>query len=122
MKNDINPVAKIFLVSPGGRGSPFCGPGMIHLLDEINETGNVRKACENMSMSYSKGWKLLSGLESWLEYPVTVRQQGGKGGGKAHLTDEGKEFLKRHRNFEADCEAAVQGLFEKYYRNTDALN
>jgi molybdate transport system regulatory protein len=88
---------------------------MIQLLDAIKETGNVRKACESMGMSYSKGWKLLKGLETWLEYPITVRQQGGKGGGEAHLTEEGQAFLKTQRAFEADCEAAVQKLFEKYF-------
>jgi molybdate transport repressor ModE-like protein len=115
MKEDVKPVTKIFLASPGGHGMPFCGPGMIRLLEEIHQTGSVRQACVNMEMSYSKGWKLLKVLETWLEYPVTVRQQGGKGGGEAHLTDSGVAFLERHRAFEGECQAAVRELFGKYY-------
>jgi molybdate transport system regulatory protein len=115
MNKNTTPVAKVFLANPGGRGEPFCGPGMVKLLEYINETGNVRQACGNMQMSYSKGWKLLKGLEVWLEYPVTKRQQGGKGGGEAHLTEEGIAFLQKHRAFESECQEAVQKLFEKYY-------
>jgi molybdate transport system regulatory protein len=117
MLKDVSPVVKVFLASPGGRGKPFCGPGMINLLEAINETGNMRRAVESMQLSYSKGWKLLNSLEAWLMYPVTERQQGGSGGGKANLTEDGVAFLKKHRAFEADCEKAVRDIYDKYYSN-----
>ncbi|MDR0409468.1 MAG: LysR family transcriptional regulator [Spirochaetaceae bacterium] len=88
---------------------------MINLLEAINETGNVRKACENMGMSYSKGWKLLNNLEKWLSYPVTERRQGGRGGGEARLTEEGIVFLKKYRVFETDCRKTALDLFNKHY-------
>jgi molybdate transport system regulatory protein len=113
--SDIKPVLKVFLAAPGGHGKPFCGPGMIKLLEAINETGNVRKACEDMKMSYSKGWKLLNMLETCLMCPLTERKQGGAGGGKANLTEAGLDFLKKYRAFEADCNNAVQKLFSDYY-------
>jgi molybdate transport system regulatory protein len=115
MLDDVKPVVKIFFASPGGRGKPFCGPGMIKLLDNISKTGNVRQACENMNMSYSKGWKLLNAVDKWLMYPVTARQQGGKGGGEARLTEKGAEFLAKHRAFQTECEEAVNKIFTKYY-------
>ncbi|MDR0382469.1 MAG: LysR family transcriptional regulator [Spirochaetaceae bacterium] len=117
MVNDIKPVLKIFFASPGGHGKPFCGPGMIKLIEAIQETGNVRKACEDIQMSYSKGWKLLNLLETCLMYPVTERQQGGKGGGNARLTEAGIAFLKKYRAFEAECQEAVEKLFDSYYAN-----
>jgi molybdate transport system regulatory protein len=113
--NDIRPVLKIFFATPGGHGKPFCGPGMIRLLEEIHETGNVRKACQNMEMSYSKGWKLLNSLEVCLMYPLTERQQGGKGGGNARLTEDGLAFLNKYRAFEAECQKTVGELFDRYY-------
>ncbi|MDR2803613.1 MAG: LysR family transcriptional regulator [Treponema sp.] len=115
MLYDVKPVVKVFLAAPGGHGKPFCGPGMINLLEAIHNTGNVRQACETMQMSYSKGWKLLKALENWLTYPITSRRQGGKGGGEAHLTEEGVAFLKKHRAFEAECQNAVAEIFNKYY-------
>ena len=68
-----------------------------------------------MQMSYSKGWKLLKAMETYLEYPVAERKQGGKGGGEAHLTEAGLAFVERHRAFESECQRAVQRLFKKYY-------
>ncbi|MDR3302016.1 MAG: LysR family transcriptional regulator [Spirochaetaceae bacterium] len=115
MKNDFRPVTKIFLAHPGGHGEPFCGPGMIKLIKYIKETGNVRKACEDMQVSYSKGWKLLRTLDGCLQYQVVARQQGGKGGGKAHLTEEGEKFLENHEAFEAACCEAVNKLFDQHY-------
>ncbi|GMO45762.1 MAG: hypothetical protein Ta2B_26900 [Termitinemataceae bacterium] len=115
MKNKINPVLKIFLAMPGGRGEPFCGPGMISLLEHIAETSNVRMACEKMDMSYSKGWKLLKALESYMECPATLRRQGGNGGGDSHLTEEGAKFLKRYRDFESECNRSMNKIFTKHY-------
>jgi molybdate transport system regulatory protein len=107
-------LAKIFLVA-SGEDKVFCGPGMIKLLLAIEQNGSVRRACEEMNMSYSKGWKLLRGLEAWLGFPVAVRHQGGRGGGEAYLTGKGREFLKKHRAFEQACQQAVEAVFERHY-------
>jgi molybdate transport system regulatory protein len=115
MDYDFKAVTKIFLAHPGGHGEPFCGPGMIKLIRCIKETGNVRKACEQMEMSYSKGWKLLNSLEVCIGYHVVARQQGGKGGGKTHLTDEGELFLQNFLEFEKAAGDAVDELFLKFY-------
>ncbi|MDR2393852.1 MAG: LysR family transcriptional regulator [Treponema sp.] len=114
LEKKVKPVAKVFLVTPGTEAS-FCGPGMIKLLMAIKQTGNVRQACETMEMSYSKGWKLLKGLEAWIGFPLTVRRQGGKGGGEAYLTAKGCAFLEKHQAFLRECQHAVQHVFERYY-------
>jgi molybdate transport system regulatory protein len=112
---NIKPAIKISLVMEGERGLPFCGPGMVKLLKAINESGSVRDAVGLMGVSYSKGWKLLNRLEEYLRIPVVDRQQGGKGGGKSALTPEGVRFLETHVAFTAECNEAVQKIFEKYY-------
>lgn len=111
----IEPVTKVFLITPGAERS-FCGPGMIKLLTAIKQTGSVRQACENMGMSYSKGWKLLKVLEGWIGEPLTVRHQGGKGGGEAYLTDMGDAFLEKHQAFLEECQQVVEKVFNRYYR------
>jgi molybdate transport system regulatory protein len=70
-----------------------------------------------MQMSYSKGWKLLNSLEVCLMYPVTERQQGGKGGGNAHLTEAGTAFLDRYRAFETECQEAVRNIYNDHYKD-----
>jgi molybdate transport repressor ModE-like protein len=113
-KITLRPRIKVLLVSEHDN-EVFCGPGMGRLVAAILETGTVRRACEKMEMSYSKGWKLLKKLETWLGYPVAVRHQGGKGGGEAFLTPEGLDFLKRHTAFESECQCAIEDVFRRYY-------
>ncbi|GHT83506.1 molybdenum transporter [Spirochaetia bacterium] len=115
MFEDVKPALKVSLITRTEKGEPFCGPGMIKLLLEIRQNGNVRDACEKMGMSYSKAWKLLDRLERWLGFTVVARQQGGRGGGEAHLTGEGAAFLEKHCAFLQECETAVGDIFNRYY-------
>jgi molybdate transport system regulatory protein len=111
----IKPAVKVSLITDGERGLPFCGPGMVKLLAAIDKAGSMREAVALMGISYSKGWKLLSRLEEYLQIPVVDRQQGGKGGGKSALTPDGARFLQKHTAFIADCNEAVGKVFEKHY-------
>jgi molybdate transport system regulatory protein len=116
MSEGLRPVVKVLLAKSGaGEKDAFCGPGMVRLLQAINETGNVRGACEAMGLSYSKGWKMLKALETCLGISATVRQQGGKGGGEASLTPQGAAFLEKYLVFEADCKQAVRTVFKRYF-------
>jgi molybdate transport system regulatory protein len=115
MLKKIKPAVKVSLVMEGERGLPFCGPGMVKLLDAIGKTGSVREAVGLMGISYSKGWKLLARLEDYLQIPVVDRQQGGKGGGKTALTPEGVLFLAKYSAFIADCNEEVKKIFDKHY-------
>jgi molybdate transport system regulatory protein len=111
----IKPAVKVSLVTEGERGLPFCGLGMVRLLEAIGQTGSVREAVDAMGISYSKGWKLLARIEEYLQVAVVDRQQGGKGGGKSALTPEGTRFLEKHKAFIADCNEEVNKVFQKYY-------
>jgi molybdate transport system regulatory protein len=112
---NIKPAVKVSLVTEGERGLPFCGPGMVRLLESIGKTGSVREAVDLMGISYSKGWKLLSRLEEYLQISVVDRQQGGKGGGKSALTPEGAQFVAQHTAFIAECNQEVKKVFDRYY-------
>jgi molybdate transport system regulatory protein len=95
----------------------FCAPSMVKLLESIDETGNVRKTCASIGISYSHGWKLLHKLEEWAGYPLTRGHPGGAGGGLTNLTEEGKAFLKKHKAFMLECHNAVMKVYEKYWGN-----
>lgn len=94
------------------RERPFFGPGTVQLLSLIERTGSVRDACEQMGLSYSKGRKMISVMEAELEIPIVLRQQGGKNGGAARLTPEGKTLITRFEQLESRC----QGLIQQAYR------
>lgn len=75
------------------RDKSYFGKGTVMLLEEIEKCGNVRTACENCGFSYSKGWTILKRCEGGLGYKVVDRQQGGKAGGKAEVTEEGRKLV-----------------------------
>ena len=85
------------------------------LLKLIDETGSVRTACMRMQLSYSSGWNIIRKLESQLSSPLIKRVQGGAGGGKSHLTEEGKRFLELYEKFEDELRGDAAKLFEKYF-------
>ena len=65
------------------------------LLRLIDETSSVRTACQRMQMSYSSGWNVIRALESQLNKTLVKRNQGGAGGGKSSLTEDGRQLLTR---------------------------
>ena len=75
----------------------FFGPGVCELLELIDETGSVQKACARMELSYSKGSKMLKKLDQVIGISIVERWTGGAGGGGARLTEAGKKLVKTYR-------------------------
>ncbi|CAK7071621.1 MAG: hypothetical protein EUB_00840 [Eubacterium sp.] len=93
----------------------FFGPGPAELLMQIRRTDSVRMACEQMGISYSKGWKMINTMEEELGYKVTKRQQGGRNGGSACLTPEGETLLAKYQELERRSREAVEHIFEELF-------
>ena len=88
-------------------GTPFFGPGVAQLFIFIEETGSVRHASERMGLSYSKAWKMIRGTEKAIGSDAVVRTQGGKGGGKAELTESGRRLLESFQSLEKEMQRAL---------------
>lgn len=76
------------------------GPGVADLLERVDRLHSLRKATIEMDMAYSKAWKIVKIAEENLGFPLLVSVTGGKGGGGAELTPDGKSFLAAYRRFE----------------------
>ncbi len=81
---------------------PFFGPGIMVLLKQIDILGNVREACEKTGMSYSKGWSLIRTAERELGCPIVDRSPGGKAGGTASVSPEGRRLMKCYEKLEQE--------------------
>jgi molybdenum cofactor cytidylyltransferase len=93
----------------------FLDEKLVMLLQLVEETGSVRKACVHMQISYSSGWNMLHSLESQLSSPLIVRSQGGPKGGESRLTPEGKKIITRYKEFEEELKTYADFLYEKYF-------
>lgn len=104
----------------------FFGPGVCELLELIDETGSVQKACTRMELSYSKGSKMLKKLDQVIGISIVERWTGGAGGGGARLTEAGKKLIKTYRKMETEVQKAAEDAFSKYYgedfRNAITIN
>ena len=85
----------------------YIGPGRIQLLELVAQHGSIAQAAKAMDMSYKRAWYLLDAFGACFSEPLIVRQQGGKGGGSAQLTDFGRDVVERYRRMEALASQAI---------------
>jgi len=101
------------------REEVFLTPNAALLLRLIDRTESVRTACQQMNLSYSKGWMLLNQMEKQLDFPVVIRHPGGTGGGYTFLSDKGKQLLQCYDRTVHESNEAVK---EIYARNFKEMN
>ena len=85
------------------------------LLQLVDETHSVRSACQRMQMSYSSGWNVIRTLESQLSRTLIQRSQGGAGGGKSFLTEDGRRLLDRYEAFSDTLRDQAGELFDGFF-------
>lgn len=101
---------RIWIETPAGK---VLGHGRVELLERINASGSLRQAALQMKMSYKQAWDLINHINENLGTPAVLLSRGGRGGGKAIVTEKGmraiavfnqlqkkfNEFLKEQDNF-----------------------
>lgn len=100
---------KIWLENAGEKAF---GLGPLKLLEGVVETGSLKRAAENLNMSYNKAWHLIKKLEKSNGFAFLERQVGGVGGGKSVLTPEAQGLMKRYNAF---YEAISEKIEEEYH-------
>ena len=99
----------------------FFGPGTVALLKQIDRTGNVREACTRSGISYSKGWSIIRSLENGTGRRIVERRQGGKDGGEAHVSEEGRELIRLYEQLESDVSAFTNERFRQVFGDSGLL-
>jgi molybdate transport system regulatory protein len=73
------------------------GPGKEQLLAAIEETGSISAAARRMRMSYRRARLLVHTMNECFARPLVEAVKGGRAGGGAALTDEGRQVLALYR-------------------------
>jgi molybdate transport system regulatory protein len=84
------------------------GPGRVELLELVGQTGSLRKAAQQMGISYMRAWQMIGYTNRCFSKPVVKAVRGGKSGGGASLTAFGKEVIALYRRMEQKSQRAVQ--------------
>jgi len=68
-----------------------------------------------IEMSYQKAWNILNNCEKQLGFGMIERRVGGVSGGGLNLTEAGKAFLHKYRQFRGDICVVIEETFRKYF-------
>ena len=90
---------RIWIDGPEGT---FIGYGRVVLLERIREHGSITKAAKSMEMAYRHAWDLVDSMNRQSKNPFVELSTGGKGGGGARVTEEGKKAVKLFWKFHTD--------------------
>lgn len=91
------------------------GYGPARLLDGVEEWGSLRKAAQELNMSYNKAWRILHAAEQRLGFALLNRSVGGVSGGGSHLTLEAQDLMRRYRAVTAEAEEALETVFQRHF-------
>jgi len=96
----------------GGRAF---GDGPARLLNGVEEWGSLRKAAQELGMSYNKAWRILHAAEERLGFALLDRSVGGSLGGGSNLTPEARDLTARYRAVQAEAAAVLEATFQKHF-------
>lgn len=96
---------RVWIDGPEGT---FIGYGRVVLLERIIEYGSITKAAKSMEMSYRRAWDLVDSMNRQARKPFVGLATGGKGGGGASVTDDGRKAIKMFWKFHEDLQAFLK--------------
>jgi molybdate transport system regulatory protein len=102
-----------------GTDGTFLGHGRVALLERIREYGSITKAAKAMEMSYRHAWDLVNSMNRQAERPFVELATGGKGGGGAHVTEDGERAIQLFWRFSEDFQNFLKQ--EQSRLNTNAM-
>lgn len=85
------------------------GPGRARLLEAINQEGSISAAGRSLGMSYRYTWLLVDSMNRCFSSQLVEAAAGGRRGGGAVLTDQGRRVLGAYRALEADLVRVARG-------------
>jgi molybdate transport system regulatory protein len=91
-----------------GKEGTFIGYGRVVLLERIMEYGSITKAAKSMEMSYRHAWDLVDSMNRQARKPFVELATGGKGGGGAVVTEDGRKAIKVFWTFHKDLMAFLK--------------
>jgi molybdate transport system regulatory protein len=87
------PKIEAVLALKGGGRSPV-GRERIALLRAVAEHGSITKAAQAVGLSYKAAWDALNAINNLMARPAVTAQTGGRHGGGAVVTEEGRALIE----------------------------
>ncbi len=86
------------------------GAERVALLEAIARLGSITAAARELGLSYKGAWDAVQALNNLYARPMVETRTGGRHGGKADVTPEGRTLLRAFQAVEAELAHALAGL------------
>ena len=94
----------------------FFSMGPMELFENIDRYRSIKKASEQMKMSYTKALRIIRVAEEELGFAMVVSEKGGNNRGQTRLTEKGKQVLAAFGEIQLEVSSYAQKLFEEKFR------
>jgi molybdate transport system regulatory protein len=91
------------------------GDGPLDILHRVERTGSLRKAAEEINMSYSQAWNLIKDLEKRLGFPLLKRKVGGESGGGSKVTEQARDLMMKFEIFRHKAQDSLNLLYKEIF-------
>jgi molybdate transport repressor ModE-like protein len=98
------------------KGEVVLGGGKTALLVAVDRLGSIQRAADQFGMSYRHAWGMIRKIEQQAGFKIVETKLGGKNGGGAQLTKEGRSFIKKTDSLLKDLHAIVEKRFRQKFR------
>ncbi|NWG02725.1 MAG: LysR family transcriptional regulator [Syntrophaceae bacterium] len=95
------------------KGEVVLGGGKTALLLAVDRFGSIQRAAEEFGMSYRHAWGVIKKIEQRAGFKIVDTKLGGKEGGGAQLTQQGKAFVDRVDSLLSDLNRIVERRFKQ---------
>ena len=113
---------KIKIYFTGDDDKQFMGIGVHWLLVGIKKYGSIRKAAEDMQLSYVKALSMLNNLENTLKSKILDRKRGGDSREGATLTPAGEKLIQMYDEYQDKVKSFADFEFTAFRKEFELLN
>jgi molybdate transport system regulatory protein len=111
-KSKLIPRSKIWIEK---NGFLVFGDGRMELFRVVDEKGSINKAASKLNISYRHAWAYIKASERRLGIKLLKTQTGGRYGGGARLTDQGRALVVKYEKFRKGINEMVDNRFKKVF-------
>ena len=86
-----------------GKDGAGIGDDRIRLLEAVDAHGSISAASRHVGLTYKAAWDAISAINNLAERPLVIGRIGGRAGGGAVLTDDGRRFSARYSSCSTSC-------------------
>ncbi len=92
------------------KGETIISYGKYILLKEIEKKGSISAAAKKMGTPFRKAWVMVKTMNERSLKPLVVTRSGGKDGGGAELTEEGKKLVRLFETINNNVENSLRSF------------